>query len=131
MGSRSGSERRQLRKQLTVRVSEETYAAIKAQVDDAGAEFATWLRDHFDAIAADCDAVPRRRRSKRAPLPIDVTVAKELAGRLGQLCGAIILMVSRERLPFHRVERNELKAMHDDLVLLKGHLVALLRDVQK
>lgn len=131
MGSRSGSEKRQLSGQLTARVSEQTYATIKAQADDAGVELATWLRGRFDAIAADCAAAPKRRRSKRAPLPLDIVAAKELAGHVAQLCGAIMLMLGRERLPLQRIDRAELRCIYDELVQIKGRLVALVRDVPK
>lgn len=40
-------------------------------------------------------------------------------------------MLGRERLPFSRVERDELVAIHDELLALKGRMVALLAEVPK
>lgn len=93
MGTRSGTEKRKLTRHINLRIDERGYQVIADAAREANLEIGGWLRQ---ALAKEVDALallPIRKPTRRKPLPIDVTTLKTLTGHVGQLSGAILMLV--------------------------------------
>jgi hypothetical protein len=136
MTARSGTENRRLRHKVTVRLDDEDYDFVCDRARSANASSvsdATVVRDLIAIARQTCgashgDKPVRRRVSRREPLPVDVEAVKSLAAQLGQTTGALVLLADYARTPVSAEYRADLKTLRDQLIEIKGHLVALVKE---
>lgn len=131
MGERSGTENRRLKHHVNLRVDEHSYQLIADAAREAKLEIAGWLRAVLSKEVDGLSLLPTRKPTVRAPLPVDVLALKSMTGHLGQLCGAILLLLDRDRLPFGGTDRNEIRQLHDELLAIKRRLLEVLAEVKR
>lgn len=131
MGERSGSENRRLRRHVNLRVDERSYQLIEDAARQTNLEIAGWLRVVLSREIDQLSSLPVRKPTARAPLPVDLLALKSLTAHVGQLCGAIMMLLGRDRLPLASIGRNELRLLHDELLAIKGQLLKLLAELTR
>jgi hypothetical protein len=131
VGERSGTENRRLKHHVNLRVDEHSYRLIADAARDAKLKVSDWLRGVLSKEVDGLSLLPTRKPTVRAQLPVDVLALKSMTGHLGQLCGAILLLLDRDRLPFGGAERKEIRQLHDELLAIKRQLLEVLAEVTR